>query len=93
MLDLFVLLLQSGKIANELEHVSHNVRSKLDEIKRREIERLRLAAIKHVIIDLIIYRFINITEMFCLIYRFYSWNCFFFLLCSMSLPMTWIVII
>lgn len=28
--------------------MSHHVRSKLDEIKRREIERLRLAAIKHV---------------------------------------------
>ncbi|XP_055324391.1 nucleobindin-2 isoform X2 [Sitodiplosis mosellana] len=39
--------IRSGKIANELEHVNHHVRSKLDEIKRREIERLRLAAIKH----------------------------------------------
>lgn len=45
---LFCSQLQSGKIANELEHVSHHVRSKLDEIKRREIERLRLAAIRHV---------------------------------------------
>ncbi|XP_031619930.1 nucleobindin-2 [Contarinia nasturtii] len=39
--------IRSGKIAYELENVSHHVRSKLDEIKRREVERLRLAAIKH----------------------------------------------
>ncbi|XP_014669982.1 PREDICTED: nucleobindin-2-like, partial [Priapulus caudatus] len=32
---------QSGKIANELQFVNHNVRTKLDEIKRREMERLR----------------------------------------------------
>lgn len=38
--------MQSGKIANELEFVSHNVRSKLDEIKRQELERLRHLAIK-----------------------------------------------
>lgn len=42
---------QSGKIAHELEHVNHHVRSKLDEIKRREIERLRLLAIKQVKAD------------------------------------------
>lgn len=35
------MLLQSGKIAHELEFVSHNVRSKLDELKRQELERLR----------------------------------------------------
>lgn len=29
-----------------MEHVNHHVRSKLDEIKRREIERLRLLAMK-----------------------------------------------
>lgn len=40
--------LQSGKIAHELEYVNHHVRTKLDEIKRREIERLRLMAIKQV---------------------------------------------
>lgn len=32
---------QSGKIAQELEYVGHHVRSKLDEIKRNEIVRLR----------------------------------------------------
>lgn len=40
---------QSGKIAHELEYVNHHVRTKLDEIKRREMERLRLLAIKQVI--------------------------------------------
>uniref|UniRef100_T1GGX7 NUCB1-like N-terminal domain-containing protein n=1 Tax=Megaselia scalaris TaxID=36166 RepID=T1GGX7_MEGSC len=33
--------IRSGKIAQELEYVGHNVRSKLDEIKRNEIDRLR----------------------------------------------------
>jgi len=33
--------IQSGNIANELEYVDHHVRTKLDEIKREEIERLR----------------------------------------------------
>jgi len=33
--------LQSGKIAQELDYVNHHVRTKLDEIKRREVERLR----------------------------------------------------
>jgi len=32
---------QSGKIAQELDYVNHHVRTKLDEIKRREVERLR----------------------------------------------------
>jgi hypothetical protein len=32
--------IRSGKVADHLEMVNHNVRSKLDEIKRREIERL-----------------------------------------------------
>lgn len=35
---------KSGKIAQELEYVGHNVRTKLDEIKRTEIERLRYLA-------------------------------------------------
>ncbi|XP_008210721.1 nucleobindin-2 isoform X1 [Nasonia vitripennis] len=35
----------SGKIADELEHVNHNVRTKLDELKRTELERLRHLAI------------------------------------------------
>lgn len=33
--------IKSGKIAQELEFVSHHVRSRLDEIKRIEINRLR----------------------------------------------------
>ncbi|XP_026318327.1 nucleobindin-2 isoform X3 [Hyposmocoma kahamanoa] len=32
---------RSGKIAEQLDFVNHNVRTKLDEIKRRELERLR----------------------------------------------------
>jgi nucleobindin len=40
--------IRSGKIAQELEYVSHNVRSKLDEIKRTELMRLRELARKHV---------------------------------------------
>jgi len=30
-----------------LEFVNHNVRSKLDELKRQELERLRQAAVRH----------------------------------------------
>lgn len=37
---------QSGKIAHELDYVNHHVRTKLDELKRNELERLRHAAIK-----------------------------------------------
>ncbi|KAK9871604.1 hypothetical protein WA026_012984 [Henosepilachna vigintioctopunctata] len=33
--------IRSGKIADELEFVSHHVRTKLDEIKRLELERLK----------------------------------------------------
>lgn len=33
--------MQSGKIAQELEYVNHNVRSQLDELKRIELQRLR----------------------------------------------------
>lgn len=33
--------IRTGKIAHELEFVDHNVRSKLDEVKRAELERLR----------------------------------------------------
>lgn len=33
--------IRSGKIAQELELVDHNVRTKLDELKRNELERLR----------------------------------------------------
>ncbi|XP_047487848.1 nucleobindin-2-like isoform X2 [Penaeus chinensis] len=38
--------IKSGKIARELHFVDHNVRTKLDELKRRELERLRHLAIK-----------------------------------------------
>ncbi|XP_072930614.1 nucleobindin-2 isoform X2 [Epargyreus clarus] len=37
---------RSGKIAEQLDFVNHNVRTKLDEIKRREMERLRHLAKK-----------------------------------------------
>ncbi|XP_055702592.1 nucleobindin-2 [Phlebotomus papatasi] len=38
--------IRTGKIAQELEYVNHHVRTKLDEIKRTELERLRQLAIK-----------------------------------------------
>ncbi|GLV32261.1 Nucleobindin 1 [Carabus blaptoides fortunei] len=38
--------IRSGKIAHELEFVSHKVRSRLDEIKRGELDRLRHLASK-----------------------------------------------
>lgn len=38
--------IRSGKIAHELEYVSHQVRNRLDEIKRAEVERLRHLASK-----------------------------------------------
>ena len=37
----YVHILQSGDIAKHLDLVSHNVRSRLDELKRQELERLR----------------------------------------------------
>lgn len=33
--------LQNGEIAHQLEYVNHNVRTRLDELKRTELERLR----------------------------------------------------
>jgi nucleobindin len=33
--------IKSGRIAQHLEFVNHNVRTKLDELKRKEIDRLR----------------------------------------------------
>ncbi|KAM3968623.1 nucleobindin 1 isoform 2-T2 [Aphomia sociella] len=42
---------RSGKIADQLDFVSHNVRTKLDEIKRRELERLRHLATKQFELD------------------------------------------
>ncbi|CAG2065393.1 unnamed protein product, partial [Timema podura] len=36
----------TGKIAQELEYVNHQVRTKLDELKRQELERLRHLASK-----------------------------------------------
>lgn len=38
--------IRSGKIAQELEYVNHNVRSQLDELKRIELQRLRELATK-----------------------------------------------
>uniref|UniRef100_A0A1L8DU96 Putative nucleobindin 2 n=2 Tax=Nyssomyia neivai TaxID=330878 RepID=A0A1L8DU96_9DIPT len=38
--------IRTGKIAMELEYVNHNVRTKLDEIKRTELERLRKLAVR-----------------------------------------------
>uniref|UniRef100_A0A6M2E2Z4 Putative nucleobindin-2 isoform x2 n=1 Tax=Xenopsylla cheopis TaxID=163159 RepID=A0A6M2E2Z4_XENCH len=38
--------IRTGKIAHELEFVNHNVRTKLDELKRQELERLRHLATK-----------------------------------------------
>lgn len=39
----FILMVyyQTGKIADELEYVGHHIRSKLDELKRQELNRLR----------------------------------------------------
>lgn len=37
---------QTGKIAEELQFVNRNVRTRLDEIKREELERLRHLATK-----------------------------------------------
>ena len=38
--------IRDGSIASELNFVNHNVRNKLDEIKRQEVERLRHIAKK-----------------------------------------------
>ncbi|XP_076170972.1 nucleobindin 1 isoform X2 [Ptiloglossa arizonensis] len=38
--------IRSGKIADQLQFVHHNVRTRLDEIKRKELERLRHLATK-----------------------------------------------
>ncbi|XP_053970813.1 nucleobindin-2 isoform X2 [Hylaeus volcanicus] len=38
--------IRTGKIADQLQFLNHNVRSKLDEIKRKELERLRHLATK-----------------------------------------------
>lgn len=45
---IFINLLfnQTGKIAEELQFVNRNVRTRLDEIKREELERLRHLATK-----------------------------------------------
>lgn len=36
-----MLCFQQGKLAKELDFVSHHVRTKLDELKRQEVSRLR----------------------------------------------------
>merc|ERR1712024_37394 len=38
--------IRDGTIAHELEFVNHGIRTKLDEIKRKELERLRHLAMK-----------------------------------------------
>lgn len=38
----FSSVLQSGKLSKELDFVSHHVRTKLDELKRQEVSRLRM---------------------------------------------------
>ncbi|KAF2360844.1 EF-hand domain pair [Trinorchestia longiramus] len=38
--------IKSGKIARELHFVDHNIRTKLDELKRRELERIRHLAVQ-----------------------------------------------
>ncbi|XP_078043705.1 nucleobindin 1 isoform X4 [Augochlora pura] len=38
--------IRTGKIADQLQFVDHNIRTRLDEIKRKELERLRHLAIK-----------------------------------------------
>lgn len=35
------MMTQQGKLAKELDFVSHHVRTKLDELKRQEVNRLR----------------------------------------------------
>lgn len=36
-----IYVVQTGKIADELDYVGHHIRSKLDELKRQELNRLR----------------------------------------------------
>lgn len=38
----FFGFLQSGKLSRELDLVSHHVRTRLDELKRQEVARLRM---------------------------------------------------
>lgn len=35
-------LCQNGRLSKELDLVSHNVRTRLDELKRQEVSRLRM---------------------------------------------------
>lgn len=39
---MLVFCLQQGKLAKELDFVHHNFRTKLDELKREEMSRLRM---------------------------------------------------
>lgn len=46
--SLWVPALQAGRLTQELDFVHHNVRSKLDELKKEELNRLRrLLKAKH----------------------------------------------
>lgn len=38
----FVLCLQNGRLSKELDLVGHHVRTRLDELKRQEVSRLRM---------------------------------------------------
>lgn len=55
-------MFQSGKIAEQLDFVNHNIRTKLDEIKRRELDRLRHLATK--VIYLLLVNLIFLTKIF-----------------------------
>lgn len=39
---MLILCLQQGKLSKELDFVHHNFRTKLDELKREEMSRLRM---------------------------------------------------
>lgn len=40
--NFFFFFWQSGKLSRELDLVSHHVRTRLDELKRQEVARLRM---------------------------------------------------
>lgn len=53
--------IKSGKIAEQLDLVGHNVRTKLDEIKRQEIERLKKLISRKVALSNCWFSFLNNT--------------------------------
>lgn len=55
--------IRTGKIAHELQFVDHKIRTKLDELKREELERLRhLATKEHNLINGLDLNHLNIAE-------------------------------